>query len=225
MSSPHRLYPTPLPHKVSTLSTPFRPSRCRSRIVTQTAQSSAPLIFLAHGHKHDTASLHLILHFFSFFFFLFFLGSVRLNHVSSCLCLCLWFLKGKNENHRSEICVWFVILKGKIVNLKYVFVIYVFMFVIVFGFMFVFVILGWKILNQNFCFWFSLSKKKFCFWFWVGLVMRDGARRARGARGGGSGSWEKNPFSKRVGFEPRVLACGSGSGMKKPGPNSTRCHS
>ena len=58
----------------------------------------------------------------------------------------------KNENHRFEICVWFVILKGKIVDLKSVFVIYVFMFVIVFGFLFVFVILGEKIINQNFCF-------------------------------------------------------------------------
>ena len=45
-----------------------------------------------------------------------------------------------------------MILKGKIVDLKSVFVISVFMFVIVFGFMFVFVILGQKIINQNFCF-------------------------------------------------------------------------
>ena len=52
--------------------------------------------------------------------------------------------------------------------------------------------------------------------------MRDGAR---GARGAGFGSREKNPFSKRAGFGPRVLARGSDPGMKKPGPNPTRCHS
>ena len=52
--------------------------------------------------------------------------------------------------------------------------------------------------------------------------MRDGAC---GARGGGSGSQEKNPFSKRVGFGPRVLAHGSGPGMEKLGLNPTRCHS
>ena len=38
------------------------------------------------------------------------------------------------ENHRSKICIWFVILKGKIIDLTFVFVIFVFMFVIVFGF-------------------------------------------------------------------------------------------
>ena len=54
--------------KLSTLSTPFLPRRRGSRTI---AKSSAPLIFLAHGHKRDTASLHLVLHFF-------FLGSVRL---------------------------------------------------------------------------------------------------------------------------------------------------
>ena len=52
--------------------------------------------------------------------------------------------------------------------------------------------------------------------------MRDGAR---GTRGAGFGSREKNPFSKRAGFGPRVLARGSDPGMKKPGPNPTRCHS
>ena len=40
------------------------------------------------------------------------------------------------------------------VDLKFVLVIFVFMFVIVFGFVFVFVILGQKIINQNFYFWF-----------------------------------------------------------------------
>ena len=44
----------------------------------------------------------------------------------------------------------FVILKGKIIDLTFVFGISVFMFVIVFGF--VFVILGQKIINQNLCF-------------------------------------------------------------------------
>ena len=42
---------------------------------------------------------------------------------------------------------------------------------------------------------------------------------------GGSGPREKNPFSKRAGFGPRVLARGSGPDMEKPGPNPTRCHS
>ena len=42
----------------------------------------------------------------------------------------------------------FVILKGKIIDLKFEFVISVFMFVIVFGFVFVFVILGRKIINK-----------------------------------------------------------------------------
>ena len=51
----------------------------------------------------------------------------------------------------------FVILKGKIIDLKFVFVISVFMisvfmFVIVFRFVSVFVILGQKIINQNLCF-------------------------------------------------------------------------
>ena len=46
----------------------------------------------------------------------------------------------------------FVILKGKIIDLKFVFVISVFIFVIVFGFVSVFVILGQKIINQNLCF-------------------------------------------------------------------------
>ena len=43
-----------------------------------------------------------------------------------------------------------MILKGKIIDLTFVFRISVFMFVIVFGF--VFVILGQKIINQNLCF-------------------------------------------------------------------------
>ena len=36
---------------------------------------------------------------------------------------------------------------------------------------------------------------------------------------------KKNLFSKWAGSGLQVLACGSGSGMKKPGPNSTHCHS
>ena len=42
---------------------------------------------------------------------------------------------------------------------------------------------------------------------------------------GGSGPREKNPFNKRAGSGPRVLARGSGPGMEKPGSNPTRCHS
>ena len=45
------------------------------------------------------------------------------------------FCDFERENHKFEICVWFVILKGKIIDLK-----------------FVFVILGLKIINQNLCF-------------------------------------------------------------------------
>ena len=85
---------------------------------------------------------------------------------------------------------------------------------------------GLKNPKSKFLFRFSLKKKiLFLILGWAGLVMRDGARGARGACGGGSGSREKNLFNKRVGFGPRVLACGSGPGMKKPGPNPTRCHS
>ena len=46
----------------------------------------------------------------------------------------------------------FVILKGKIIDLTFVFRISVFMFVIVFGFVFVIVILGQKIINRSLCF-------------------------------------------------------------------------
>ena len=53
-------------------------------------------------------------------------------------------------------------------------------------------------------------------WFWA---------RAHGARRGRFGPWEKNPFNKRVGSGPRVLAHRSGPGMKKPDLNSIRCHS
>ena len=30
--------------------------------------------------------------------------------------------------------------------------------------------------------------------------------------------WEKNPFNKRAGSRPQVMARGSGTGMKKPDP-------
>ena len=36
---------------------------------------------------------------------------------------------------------------------------------------------------------------------------------------------EKNPINNRVGSGSRVLTQGSGPGIKKPGPNPTRCHS
>ena len=44
----------------------------------------------------------------------------------------------------------FVILKGKTINLKFVFVISMFMFVFVLGFVFVFVILDRKMINLRF---------------------------------------------------------------------------
>ena len=108
---------------------------------------SSPLIFLAHGL---TASLHLDLHLFLFFFLFFF----WVQFVSNSQC---------------EFVFVIVILKGKIIDPKFVFRISVFMFVIVFGFVLVFVILGRKIIDWSLCFWF---------WAWLG--MRDGARRARG---------------------------------------------
>ena len=52
-----------------------------------------------------------------------------------------------------------------------------------------------------------------------------GLNRARGARRERVRAHGKNPFSKQVGSRPWVLACGSGQGMQKPGPNLTRCHS
>ena len=41
----------------------------------------------------------------------------------------------------------------------------------------------------------------------------------------GQGPRKKNLFNKRAGSRSRVLARGSSPGMKKPGPNPTRCHS
>ena len=65
-----------------------------------------------------------------------------------CVCVCDF----ERENHRSKICIWFVVLKGKIIDLTFVFRISMFMFVIMFGFVFAFVILGWKIINRSLCF-------------------------------------------------------------------------
>ena len=53
-----------------------------------------------------------------------------------------------------------MILKGKIIDLAFVFLIFEFMFMIVFRFVSVFVILGRKIINQNLC---------FRFWTWLGM--------------------------------------------------------
>ena len=56
--------------------------------------------------------------------------------------------------------------------------------------------------------------------FWLGLTGPVEPSR------GGFGPWKKkNPFSKRTESEPQVLACKSGPGMQKPGPNSAHCHS
>ena len=96
--------------------------------------------------------------FFSFFW---------VQFVSMWVCVCDF----ERENHKSKICVWFVILKGKIIDLTFVFRIFVFMFVIVFGFVFVFVILGQKIINRSLCFWF---------WAWLGM---RGAEAWRGGFG------------------------------------------
>ena len=63
----------------------------------------------------------------------------------------------------------------------------------------------------------NLGFKFFFFFGW--------AQSLNGARGGGSRPWEKNPLSKRAKSGPQVLACGSGPGIEKPGPNLTRCHS
>ena len=49
--------------------------------------------------------------------------------------------------------------------------------------------------------------------------------RAHEARRCGSGPREKNPFDKQAEFGPWVLTRWLGSGMKKPNPNSTCCHS
>ena len=64
--------------------------------------------------------------------------------------------------------------------------------------------------------------------FLLGHRMGPEVPRPNGARGAQRGrvrAPEKNPFSKRAGSGPWVLACESGPGMEKPGPNSTRCHS
>ena len=48
---------------------------------------------------------------------------------------------------------------------------------------------------------------------------------ARGARRSGSGPREKNPINNRARSGSWVHTRGSGLGMQKPSPNSTRCHS
>ena len=97
------------------------------------------------------ASLHLVLSlfFFSFFFWVQFVSimwvcvCVYNFCVYVCIRICVCVCDFERENHKSEICVWFVILKGKIINLKFVFVL---------EFVFVFVILGRKMINLRFVF-------------------------------------------------------------------------
>ena len=68
-----------------------------------------------------------------------------------------------------------------------------------------------------------LGKQIFFFWDWTtewalkyygptGLEEPTGP----GGGGGGIGPWKKNPFSKRAGSGPQVLARRSGLGMEKP---------
>ena len=53
----------------------------------------------------------------------------------------------------------------------------------------------------------------------------NGAAGPVGPGWGGSGPREKTRYPKQGGSGPRVLPRRSGPGMKKPGPNPTRCHS
>ena len=68
------------------------------------------------------------------------------------------------------------------------------------------------------------------FFFWLGHRMGpevpwpNGALGAHGARWGWVRAPKKNPFSKRAGSGPWVLARRSGLDMKKFGLNPTRCH-
>ena len=125
--------------------------------------------FLAHGL---TASLHLDLHFFLF------------SRFSSSQC---------------EFVFVFVILKGKITDLTFLFGISLFMFVIVFGF----VILGQKIINGSLWFWF---------WAWLGM-RGQGPRRPNGAGSGlrkkirlinglGLGFWDRPASRVRIWKNP-----------------------
>ena len=72
---------------------------------------------------------------------------------------------------------------------------------------------------------------KFFFFFWLGCGLGPNLAGLNGAHGAprapveaGPGPGKKNPISKRAGFGLRVKTRGSGPGMKKPGPNPTRCH-
>ena len=76
------------------------------------------------------ASLHLVLSLFFFFFFWVQFVSIMWVCVCVynfcvyvCIRICVCVCDFERENHKSEICVWFVTLKGKIINLKFVFVI------------------------------------------------------------------------------------------------------
>ena len=94
-----------------------------------------------------TALLHLVLFFF-FFFWVQFISimwvcvCVYNFCVYVCIRICVCVCDFERENHKFEICVWFVILKGKIINLKFVFV---------------FVILGRKMINLRFVFVICVS--------------------------------------------------------------------
>ena len=73
------------------------------------------------------------------------------------------------------------------------------------------------VVGHGFDFEFRAYLKKASF-----LLGLNGAHGARWERVRAPG---KNPFSKRAGSRPWVLAHESGPGMQKPGPNPTRCHS
>ena len=67
------------------------------------------------------------------------------------------------------------------------------------------------------------------FFFWLGhnlgLGLGPNLVGLNGARRGGSEPRKKNPISKRAESRPQAKTHKSGSGMEKPGPNPTRCHS
>ena len=144
-------------------------------------------------------------------------------------------MKGTNENHRSESYVWFVILKVKIIDLirpkriplkifKTIF--YKFYYLLI-SIIYILCTKRKKMRREI----GTGHSKFFFFFFWLGcglgpnlagLNEAHGARRARQRQVRAPG---KNPVSKRVEFGLRAKTRGSGPGMKKPGPNPTRCHS
>ena len=67
------------------------------------------------------------------------------------------------------------------------------------------------------------SGLKFFFFFYWAMNWAQALNGACGTRG--FEPREKTRYPKRAGFGPRVLPCGLGPGMEKPGPNSTRSHS